>query len=90
MNEQKKISSEDLSELKSLKDKYQEKVFAFGQLYIEKLAIDEQMSSLVAAEEKLKQEFQSLQKSEKDLMSRIVTKYGEGNLNLNDGTLTII
>lgn len=83
-----KISDDYLAEVKMLQGKFQEMVFKFGNLGIEKLELDRLVTEFVAKEKGLKDEWTNLQKLEKDLMDKIVQKHGEGNLDLKDGTFT--
>lgn len=83
-----KLSPEELEELRKIQNTYQEKTFAFGQLYIEKLNLLEKEKEVISLEEKLKQDLIDTQKLEQGWMEKISTKYGEGNLSLKDGTFT--
>lgn len=89
MNEtSKKIDDASYSEIKMLQGKFQELIFKFGNLGIEKLELDRLVTEFVAKEKNLRDEWTNLQKLEKSLMDTIVQKYGEGNLNMKDGTFT--
>jgi len=90
MKETIKLTTEELSELGKIQSVYQEKTFAFGQLYIEKLNLQERQKEVEVAEGKLKQDLVTNQKAEQSWVDKITTKYGEGNLNLKDGTFTPI
>ena len=83
-----KLTPEELTELKNIQTAYQEKTFAFGQLYIEKLNYEERGKTLKEAEDKIKQELIDTQKTEQTWVEKITTKYGDGNLSLKDGTFT--
>jgi hypothetical protein len=87
-NENIKISEAELAEVKMLQSKFQAMVFKFGELQIEKMELDRMVSEFVAKEKGLKEGWQNLQKLEQDLIDTIIKKYGEGNLNMNDGTFT--
>lgn len=89
MNEIKKITEEELAEVKMLMSKFNESRYKFGDLQIEKMELDRLVSEFVEKEARLKEEWQSLQKLEKSLLDKIVQKYGEGSLNMTDGTLTV-
>jgi hypothetical protein len=83
-----KLTQEELDELKSIQTTYQEKTFAFGQLYIDKLNINEKIKQLEEIESKLTKDLVDAQKKEQEWIDKISSKYGEGNLSLKDGTFT--
>ena len=88
MSEVTKISEAELAEIKMLQGKFQDMVIKFGNLGIEKMELDRMVSEFVAKEKTLKEEWVNIQKLEKDLMDKVVQKYGEGNLNMTDGTFS--
>jgi len=88
MSEVKKISDNDLAEIKMLQTKFQEGIFKFGNLQIEKMELDRLVNEFIDKEKKLKEEWASLQKLEQGLLDKIVKTYGEGSLNVSDGTFT--
>lgn len=83
-----KITESELAEIKILQGKFQETVFKLGNLQVEKMQLDAAVTEFVEKEKKLKDEWVSLQKSEQGLLDKIIKTYGEGNLNMNDGTFT--
>lgn len=86
MSEPIKIAVEELTEIKLLQSKFQESIYKLGNLQIEKMELDRLVTEFVEKEKKLKDEWTSLQKLEQGLLDKIVQKYGEGNLNMTDGT----
>ena len=83
-----KLSEEELNELKLIQSTYQEKIYAFGQLYIDKLNLVEQQKEMEKVESQLKQDLNDNQKKEQNWMNDMSTKSGEGSLSLKDGTFT--
>jgi low affinity Fe/Cu permease len=83
-----KLLPEELQSLQLIQTKYQEKIFQFGQFYLEKLALDDKIKKLVDTETLIRNEFVTLQNEEKQWMDTIASKYGDGNLSLKDGTFT--
>jgi len=81
-----KITDAIISEIKMLQTKFQEGVYKLGNLQVEKMELDRVTSEFISKEKRTKDEWISLQKLEQDLMDKIVKTYGEGNLNLADGT----
>lgn len=86
MSEPTKFNPEELESLKSVQNKYQEITYKFGQLYINKIMLEEQDKDLKEHEEKMKSEFKSIKLEEDKWIDKITSKYGEGNLNIKDGT----
>jgi hypothetical protein len=52
------------------------------------MELDRLVTDFVEKEKKLKEEWISLQKLEQGLLDKLIQKYGEGNLNMTDGTFT--
>lgn len=85
-NEPIKMLPEELNEIKELQNKINEKVFQFGNLYLEKMQIDSMIKSVADKESSIQTSFQNLQKEENVLIEKILKKYGEGSLDLKAGT----
>jgi len=83
-----KLEESELLSLQTIQSRYQEKVFQFGQFYLERIALDEKIKNLADAENKAKEEFAVIQQDEQKWMNDIASKYGDGNLSLKDGTFT--
>jgi predicted nuclease with TOPRIM domain len=84
----KKITESELAEVKMLQGKFQELIIKLGNLGVEKIELDRMVNEFVEKEKKLKDEWTTLQKLEKDLLDRIIKAYGVGSLNMSDGTFT--
>ncbi len=88
MNTLQKFSEEDINSIKSLQSRYQDKILYFGQLSLERISIEQSIKNLNDAEEKAKAEYLDLQKEEEKLIESLSQKYGDGVLNLKDGTFS--
>lgn len=89
MNENlKKISDSEMSEIRMLQRKFQETIGKLGNLGVEKIELDRLVNEFVEKEKKLKEEWSTLQKMEKDLLDKIIKIYGTGNLNMETGDFT--
>lgn len=82
------LKQEELDELKKIQSKYQEKLYLFGQLYLERIAFDEKLKQLSDAEAKAREEYLEIQKEEQAWVNKIAETYGDGSLSLADGTFT--
>lgn len=88
MNDPIQFTPEEMSEFQSLSNKYQDNLIRLGQLYVNRIAIEERHNHLNEEEKRLKSEYILLQKSEEDLLARISAKYGDGNLDPKTGIFT--
>jgi len=86
MSEPIKLKNEEIESLKKIQAKYQDKIFQFGQFYLERVALDERIKQLADAEAKVREEYVAIQKEEQDWVNKIAETYGDGNLSLADGT----
>jgi len=75
------IKEEYKAKIVELRDKFNEIVISLGQLSIEK-------DRLERDEKYLKEEYQKFGLEERELLSKIQTEYGEGNLDINTGEFT--
>lgn len=78
--EQIKIKDTEFSELKMLQGKFQETIFKFGTLSVEKIELDKAIAEFIEKDKKLKEEWLNLQKMENDFMDNIAKNYGDGGL----------
>lgn len=83
-----KFTDDELKEIQFIQTKFQDKLIKFGQIHLELIELDERISLLKEEQSKLKNEYLLLQRSERDLMEKLNKKYGDGNLNIRDGTFT--
>lgn len=83
-----KLPDNELAEIKMLQTKFQESVYKLGGLQVEKMELDRLVTEFIEKEKKIKEEWLSLQKLEQSLLDKIIKTYGEGNLNMNDGTFS--
>lgn len=88
MENQIKFTDQEMSDIRSLQQKFQEKVFEFGKIHLERTSLRKAVDDLFDRETKADEEFKNLQKLEGELLDRLTSKYGIGNLNLENGTFT--
>jgi phage host-nuclease inhibitor protein Gam len=81
-----KIKDTELAAIKAHQERVQKTIYGFGNLQLEKLELDRLIADHIARENKLKEEWANIQKSEQDLLDGFIKSYGEGNLNVSDGT----
>jgi len=86
MNEQIKMTDSELTEVQTLQNKFQQKMFQFGQLYLQKIQTEKTLKYISEQEVILEGEWTTLQKEENSLIETLLKKYGEGSLDLKAGT----
>ena len=73
------FSEKELNDIKDLRTQLNQSTLQFGQLYINKLRLEEQ-------EKILKQQLAELESKELNLAKSLSGKYGKGSINLETGT----
>ena len=81
-----KFTQQELESLKNIQLSFQENIMSFGQLYLDKMTLDSKIKELSQVESNLRTNYEKIQKDEDEWLNSITTKYGEGSLNLKDGT----
>ncbi len=80
-----KMAEGELAEVRMLQEKFQQKIFQLGQLFLKKKQVESAAKTLAEDEAKAWEEWTSLQKMENELMDKLLKKYGEGSLDLGAG-----
>lgn len=75
-----------MSEIRLLQTKFQETVIKLGNLGVEKIELDRMVNEFVEKEKRLKDEWSNLRTMEQTLLDKISKTYGDGELNMTDGT----
>lgn len=84
----KKLTEEELKSINELSTKLSDIVDKFGQVKIEKLNLQAQLSSLDELEKQFETEFYSLKEQELNLTKQLNQKYGEATINLVTGEIS--
>ena len=87
-NKETKFSDEELQELRDLQTNYQQKVFDFGNLKVEKMLMEKRQVNLEDKEESLQEEWEGVQEQERELVQKLTDKYGPGQLDPTSGVFT--
>ena len=88
MSQPVKITDAEMAEIRMFQNRFGEIIKQLGLLQVEKMELDKAVDEFVEKEKKLKEEWVSIQKLEGNLLDKVVKTYGEGNLNISDGTFT--
>ena len=83
-----KFSDKELKSLKQIQQDYLECQTAFGQISIQKIALQQQIDSLAKSEEEYAKKYQETQVKEKEVGKELNEKYGSGNLDPDTGVFT--
>jgi hypothetical protein len=81
-----KFTPEEITEITNLGTKYQQIIFKFGELYMERMEIDAAFKKMSETEKQLRLDYGNIEKEEQSILDKLTTKYGEGSLNLDNGT----
>jgi hypothetical protein len=81
-----KIETQLLDRIKSLRDNFQNITFKFGQVQIERIDIEKLIAKINADEAALVRLYDESKTAEDKITDELISKYGEGSLDLNTGT----
>jgi predicted nuclease with TOPRIM domain len=85
MTQAKKLSNEELEELKSIQNKYLELTAQLGQIHLEKINLTIALSGMDDELSKLQAVFLELKEQESKIQQAFTKKYGTGTVNLESG-----
>ena len=88
MAEEVKFSEDEMKEVGVLQQIYVNVQNSLGQVSVQKLRVEQQLSDLDTAEDQLKTQFVETQTKEREFVDSINKKYGDGNLDLTSGVFT--
>jgi predicted transcriptional regulator len=83
-----KLDKEHVDQLNELQQSYQHVTQALGNLAIEEIVTQAQLDSIQQEKLHLTQQFKDLQNRETQLINQLKDRYGEGQIDLVDGTFT--
>lgn len=81
----KKLTNEELEELKSIQNKYLELTAQLGQIHLEKINLTLALSGMDDELSKLQAVFLELKEQESKVQQSFTKKYGMGSVNLESG-----
>lgn len=86
----KKLEQVDINSIVELRQKYAENTNALGLITTDEYAINQQLDQLKAEKEKMFSSLNELREQEIKLMDSLKEKYGDGQINIEDGTFTAV
>lgn len=86
MSEIVKFTESEMQSIAKLQSDYQQYIYILGQLDLEKTDLEQQIDQLKVKRNEIFENWKKAQKEESDLINSLSQKYGDGSLNLKDGT----
>jgi hypothetical protein len=84
----KKLNKEHVEAIQELRAKFNQNAMTLGAIAIDERMIQMQLKQLEEAKNSNLEQFDLLREQESELMQTLKEKYGEGEINLQDGTFT--
>ena len=81
-----KFTESELQSIAKLQSDYQQSIYILGQLELEKTDLEQQLQELQNKRTEIFNNWKKIQQEETDLLNSLSQKYGDGSLNLKDGT----
>ena len=82
MSEIKKLTTEELQQIKNIKQKYTNLALSLGEIELQKISIEKEKQSLIDIHSQLNEEEMTLAKN-------LTEKYGNGSINIDTGEITL-
>ena len=83
-----KLDAEHLEEIQTLRDSFAKNSNTLGNITIELHILNRQLEIMTAEQTKYLNQFESLRKQEQELLDKMRERYGDGQINIADGTFT--
>ena len=83
-----KFTSEEMAEVSKLQETYVTLQNGFGQISVNRLRVEQQLTDIDSAEENIRANFVENQNKEREFVDSINKKYGDGNLDITTGVFT--
>jgi TolA-binding protein len=84
----KKLDKEHVESIQTLRSKFAQNASTLGSLAIEEHVLNSQLKQIETFKEEQLQLFETLRGEESELMASLKERYGEGEINIQDGTFT--
>lgn len=85
-----KLTDQELKQVQDLRTKYATVTAQLGQLKVEQIIATEQINRLNELELEFTKEYLSIQAEEEKLAADITTEYGEGEIDVETGVITVL
>lgn len=81
-----KFTDTEMQSIAKLQSDYQQSIYTLGQLELEKTDLEQQLQDLKNKRTEIFDNWKKLQQEESNILNSLSQKYGDGSLNLKDGT----
>ena len=83
-----KVDKEHLDEIQKLQTLFATNANTIGSISLEQIAINRRIEYLNSEQERYYIEFETLRKQEQELLDKMRERYGDGQINIAEGTFT--
>ena len=83
-----KLDKEHVDEITQLRDAFAKNSQILGNIYLEEYSLKRRFDMLDSERTNYIQQFSELQKQEQDLLEKMRERYGDGEINIAQGTFT--
>lgn len=83
-----KLDKEHLDEIQALRDAFAKNSQTLGNIYLEEYSVKQRLEVLDSERIRYIQNFSELQKQEQELLEKLRDRYGDGEINIAQGTFT--
>lgn len=81
-----KFTESEMQSIAKLQSDYQQSIYMLGQIELEKTDLEQQLQELQNKRNEIFENWKKFQQEESNLLNSLSQKYGDGSLNLKDGT----
>lgn len=85
-----KFTEPEMQSIAQLQTDYQQHIFSLGQIDLEKTDLEHQLQELLTKRTEVFNNWKKTQQDENNLLNTLSQKYGDGSLNIKDGTFKSI
>ena len=83
-----KLDKEHLEEIQSTRESFAKLTGILGSISIERFSLERQLEHLQSEQEQFMKQYIELQETEQQIVENLRNHYGEGQINIADGTFT--
>ena len=82
------VSEEEITQIKTLQEKYQTLALQLGQASLQRVQLNRELENVETNEQKLHVAYDECREEEQNLVKSMTEKYGIGNLDIETGKFT--
>lgn len=83
------INEQELQQLHELRDQYTELTFRLGQIKLEQVTLNLQLKRLTELEQSMTDSYLKLTETETNVVNTLIEKYGNGELDIETGQISL-